>query len=466
MRCPRLVIAGTSSGVGKTSLTLGLTASLRRRGLKVQTFKVGPDFLDPTWLSLASDRPCLNLDGWMCGERYVRNQFDKACADADIAIVEGVMGLFDGADPAGDQGSTAEIARWLDAPVLLVVDAHGMARSLAALVKGYTGFDPTLKVAGIVANRCGSARHAAWLGAALNSAELPPLAGAVLRDSLPPLPSRHLGLVTADSRQPPETVLNKLADAIEGQLDLQLILERAGQTPLLPASAPSAADAPAAIPSANRRTVRLGLAFDEAFHFYYPDNLRALEAAGAELVRFSPLRDAALPERLDALFLGGGYPEEHAAALEANHLMREDVSAFAAANRPIYAECGGLMYLSDAIELRCGTRYSMVGALPFATRMLPKRKRLGYAEVRQQAKGPFGGAGTCLRGHEFHYSEALAVPDDSNWQPAWQVRYRRSDDVTLEGFTRGRLFASYLHIHFASRPGAAEAFVDYCRGDA
>jgi cobyrinic acid a,c-diamide synthase len=459
MSCPRLVIAGTSSGVGKTSLTLGLTAALCRRGLKVQTFKVGPDFLDPTWLSLASGRPCINLDGWMCGTQYVQELFTKVSADADIAIIEGVMGLFDGADPASAQGSTAEIARWLDAPVLLVVNAHGMARSLAALVKGYAEFDPELHLAGTIANRCGSARHAEWLGEALAAVGLPPLAGAVLRDSLPSLPSRHLGLVTADRQNLPAAALDSLADAVELQLDLPRILGLAEKVPPIPASVA------APIPDADSRPVRIGLAFDEAFHFYYPDNLQALEAAGAALVRFSPLHDATLPDGLDALYLGGGYPEEHAAALEANQAMRQAVSAFAAAGRPIYGECGGLMYLSEGIELRDGTRHAMAAALPFATRMLATRKRLGYAEVLQLAQGPFGAAGTCLRGHEFHYSEIIDQPSASNWQPAWQVSYRRAGESVREGFTRDRLFASYVHVHFASRPDTARAFVDFCRGD-
>lgn len=458
MSSPKLVIAGTSSGVGKTSLTLGLTAALRRRGLTVQTFKVGPDFLDPTWLSLASGRPCFNLDGWMCGREYVRELFATSSADADIAIIEGVMGLFDGADPAGEAGSTAEIARWLDGPVLLVVNAHGMARSLAALVKGYAGFDPELRLAGVIANRCGSERHAAWLADALGAAKLPPLAGAVLRDSLPPLPSRHLGLVTADQRLLPSSALDSLAEAVEEQLDLSRIIELAGKGHPSPPAIPP-------VSGAKGHPVRIGLAYDEAFHFYYPDNLQALEAAGAQLLRFSPLRDAALPEGLDALYLGGGYPEEHAAALEENRAMREAIAAFVGADRPVYAECGGLMYLSAGIELRNGGRHEMVGALPFATRMLAKRKRLGYAEVRQQAAGPFGAAGTSLRGHEFHYSEALAVPGEPGWRSAWQVSYRRSEEPVMEGFRRGRLFASYVHVHFAGRPDAAEAFVAFCRGD-
>jgi cobyrinic acid a,c-diamide synthase len=459
MSCPKLVIAGSASGVGKTSLTLGLTAALRRKGLKVQTFKVGPDFLDPTWLSLASGRPCLNLDGWMCGPEYVRGLFAETSADADIAIIEGVMGLFDGADPASNQGSTAEIARWLDAPVLLVVNTHGMARSVAALVKGYAGFDPELKLAGVIANCCGSARHVAWLRDALAAAGMPPLAGAVLRDSLPLLPSRHLGLVTADRQMLPEAALPGLADAIEKQMDLPRIIKLAGQAPI---SAPAAQ---AAQTAATYNPVRIGLAFDEAFHFYYPDNLQALERAGAELVRFSPLRDAALPENLDALYLGGGYPEEYAADLEANREMRHAVADFTAAGHAVYAECGGLMYLSEGIELRTGTRHEMVAVLPFVTRMLATCKRLGYAEVRQLRKGLFGDAGTCLRGHEFHYSEIIEKASACKGEAAWQVSYRRVGDPVMEGYQRGRLFASYVHVHFASRPDVAGAFVDFCRAD-
>ncbi|APG27461.1 cobyrinic acid a,c-diamide synthase [Syntrophotalea acetylenivorans] len=460
MSCPRLVIAGTSSGVGKTSLTLGLTAALCRRGLKVQTFKVGPDFLDPTWLALASGRPCINLDGWMCGEDYVRDRFARASADADIAIVEGVMGLFDGADPADAVGSTAEIARWLDAPVLLVVNAHGMARSLAALVKGYAEFDPELQMGGVIANRCGSARHASWLSEALAAAGMPPLLGAVRRDSLPPLPSRHLGLVTADRQNLSASALANLADAVEQQLDLARILELNKGIPWeTPVSVPDTA------PLAGTQGVRIGLAFDEAFHFYYPDNLQALEETGATLVRFSPLRDRTLPDGLDSLIFGGGYPEEYAADLEANRDMRRSVAAFASAGNPVYAECGGLMYLSAGIELRDGVHHKMVGALPFATRMLTTRKRLGYTEVKLLQKGPFGDAGTCLRGHEFHYSEIIDSASTCTDGSAWQVRYRRSGTPVMEGYQHGNLFASYIHIHFASRPGAAEAFVDFARGD-
>ena len=211
--CPTLVIAGTHSGSGKTSLTLALARALARRGLRVQTFKAGPDFLDPTYLALASGRPCYNLDGWMAGQDHVRGLFERAAADADCALVEGVMGLFDGADAAGDEGSTAEIARWLDAPVLLVVNVHGMGRSIAALVKGFTSFAPEIRFAGVVANHCGSERHAAWLADSLRAADLPPLVGAIPRGAFPELAHRHLGLVTADRGELPDGPLRRFRNS-------------------------------------------------------------------------------------------------------------------------------------------------------------------------------------------------------------------------------------------------------------
>ena len=241
---PTLLIAGTHSGSGKTSLTLALTRALTRRGLRVQTFKVGPDFLDPTYLALASGRPCYNLDGWMAGQDHVRGLFERAAADADCALIEGVMGLFDGADPANDEGSTAEIARWLDVPILLVANVHGMGRSIAALVKGFTSFAADLRFAGVVANHCGSERHAAWLADSLRAADLPPLAGAIPRGAFPELTHRHLGLVTADRGQLSEALLDDLATALERHLSLER---------LFPELLPGAGLRPAALGPAQRR---------------------------------------------------------------------------------------------------------------------------------------------------------------------------------------------------------------------
>ncbi len=469
-----LLIAGTGSGVGKTSITLGLIAALKQRGLVVQSFKVGPDFLDPTWHSLASGRPCYNLDGWMCGEQYVRNLFAEKTADADIAIVEGVMGLFDGADPASSEGSSAEIARWLGLPVLLVVNSHGVARTLAATVKGFCSFEEGVRISGVIANQAGSARHVDWLAESLQSAALPPLVGALPRNGLPTLPGRHLGLVTAGSATVTPELLQELADRIEQQVQLDTILELAATTYRLPLlSPPETGGDPGCYPPsldkegpgvvhADSHTVRIGIAWDDAFHFSYPDNLEALAAQGAELVRFSPLQDRCLPHTLDVIYLGGGYPEEQAARLAANNGMLTEIRTFIASGRPVYAECGGLMYLSRGIELLDGSRHRMVGVLPFYTRMLPKRKALGYVEVLLQQDTLLGTTGTTLRGHEFHYSEI--IEDETGVSPGpYQTIKRNRGLAGCCGFQQGNLLASYIHLQFAAHPEAAVQFIQTCR---
>ena len=302
--CPRLVIAGTGSGVGKTSLALGLARWLARQGLRVQTFKVGPDFLDPSYLALASGRTCYNLDGWMTSRDYVRGLFARTTADADLALIEGVMGMFDGASPQTLAGSTAEIAQWLGAPVLLVANAHGVARSLAATVKGFAQFEPGVHVAGVIANQGGSPRHRSWLAESLASAGTAPLLGMLPRGSLPTLPSRHLGLVAADQANFPAESLDRLADACGQHLDVPAIMELARAAENLEVQEPSS---PGSLPAASvSRRVRLGIARDEAFHFYYADNLESLAGAGAEWAPFSPLADRRLPADLDGLYFGGG----------------------------------------------------------------------------------------------------------------------------------------------------------------
>ncbi|MBM3887660.1 MAG: cobyrinate a,c-diamide synthase [Verrucomicrobia bacterium] len=456
MNIPRIVIAGTQSGAGKTSLTLGLVTLLRRRGLRVQTFKVGPDYLDPTYLTLASGRSCYNLDGWMTSESYVKQLFVRACRDANIAVVEGVMGLFDGADPGSSEGSTAEMARWLDAPVVLVADVQGMARSLAAVVHGYATFDRGLRIAGVIANRCGSERHAQWLAESLRTASLPPLLGGVKRDALPQLPSRHLGLVTAETARISQELLDELADALAPGILLDDLITKAGQA----SSLPDYSNASGTLAPLSQRP-RLGVAHDEAFHFYYPDNLEALEAAGCELIRFSPLRDRALPSDLNGLYLGGGYPEEHAAALAANEAMLDAVRLFASAGGLIYAECGGLMYLAEGIETLDGTRHRLARLLPVWTRMCRQRQSLGYVEVALTEDSLWGRRGQTLRGHEFHYSELLGNPaNDSGWRTVYEASYRRQERPVREGFQRGSILASYVHLHFASRPEAVRHFVE------
>lgn len=456
MSCPRLVVAGTQSGTGKTSLVLGLAHALKRRGARVQTFKAGPDFLDPTYLALASGHPCYNLDGWMMGVEYVCHLFARASSGADIAIIEGAMGLFDGADWGNSEGSTAELARWLDAPVLLVVDVHGMARSIAAIVEGFCGFEQGVRLAGVVANQCGSDRHRQWLAEALLSANLPPLVGAIPRGTLPVLPSRHLGLVTASVETLPASTMDVLADAFEKYVDMEAILRLAGLAGSL--------TAPPASETQHPKRARLGVARDSAFHFYYTDNLESLQRAGCELAFFSPVSDSKLPEGLDALYIGGGYPESHAEELAANRGMLAAVRAFIGSERPVYAECGGLLYLTRYLETVDGKRWNLAGVLPLEARMLKRRKVLGYAEVVLTANSIWGQRGESLRGHEFHYSELL--PHDSvldGWERPYGLRYRRNSEAVPEGYQRGVVLASYIHAHFASRPAAVAHIIDVCR---
>ena len=456
--CPRVIIAGTGSGVGKTSVTLALIAVFKKRGLRVQSFKIGPDYLDPTYLSLASGGPCYNLDGWMTGEDYVRELFADRAATADIAILEGVMGLFDGSDPVGPEGSTAEIAEWLNAPILLVVDAYGVARSFAAVVKGYTEFQPQLDIAGVIANHCGSEKHGAWLGESLSAFGLPGLVGALPRGCFPELPSRHLGLVTADSRNLPDSIISALADALEMHVDVNAIWNIAGRAPSFEIEAPKQKIAN------EEKRVRLGLAFDSAFHFYYPDNLEAMEKAGCELTRFSPLHDRSLPEALDAIYLGGGYPEEYAETLASNATMLDSIRDFAASGKPVYAECGGLMYLGQGIERIDGKRFELVGILPVWTKMLDRLKSLGYVEVTLAEDSLFGKRGTSFRGHEFHYSELLEDPSGHDgWRTAYRISRRRVDAVANEGFQLGKVLASYVHAHLASKSELVNHFVSLCQ---
>lgn len=454
MQIPRIVIAGTESGVGKTSLTLGLVTLLRRRGLRVQTFKVGPDYLDPTYLAVASGRPCYNLDGWMTSEAYVRELFCRVSQDADIAVVEGVMGLFDGADEGSLTGSTAQVASWLSAPVLLVANVHGMARSLAALVHGFATFEPGIHVAGVIANHCGSEQHGKMLADSLRLASLPPLVGMVQRDVLPELPSRHLGLVAANTDQLPTAILEKLGDTLAPGFSLEQILQTAHQAAPL---ADGSAFQPRDLTDKNSRP-RLGVARDEAFHFYYPDNLEALQQAGCELVPFSPLHDSSLPARLNGIYLGGGYPEEYGAELAANAGMLESIRDFAAAGGMVYAECGGLMYVSQTLETVDGQCHPMLGLLPATTRMSKRLRSLGYRVATLLHDSLWGKCGDQVRGHEFHYSELVRTPD---WQPAYQLTPGRTPSETHEGFQNpaGTILASYLHLHFASQPAAVEHLV-------
>jgi len=463
-----LVIAGVSSGVGKTTVTVGLLEALRRRGLRVQAFKVGPDFIDPGFHAQVTGRPSYNLDGWICSREDVAGTVAVQARDADLALIEGVMGCFDGFEGKSDDGSTAQVAKWLGAPVVLVADARAMARSGAAIVLGFERFDPELPIAGVIWNRVGGETHARWLDEALQGhCRALPL-GWLPRDEALALPVRHLGLVTAGERRLPSEFLDALVAAVEKSFDLDRLLSLAKSQ--VEARAPHADPLPQrgrgkSVHSLSlegegvRPVARIGVALDEAFQFYYPANFDLLRAAGAGLVFWSPLRDSVLPP-VDGLYLGGGYPELYARELSANVAMREAVRAFAGSGRPLYAECGGLMYLSQALEDLDGNEHPMVGLLPTRVRMKPKKLTLGYVEVELAQDTLLGERGTVLRGHEFHYSRIDEVPPSV--PRAYRIRRRRGGEERGEGYLLGSLLASYVHLHFGANPVAAERFVSSC----
>jgi len=447
---PRLVVAGTASGIGKTSVMVGLTRALRQRGLKVAVFKCGPDYLDPTYHVRASGNACHNLDGWMMSRDAVVGTFARACEGADIALIEGVMGLFDGASPTTEEGSTAEIAKWLEAPVMLVVDVSGMARTVAAIARGVAAFDPELRLAGIFCNRVGSRGHLDILRRAL--IDLPVLGGLPNEPALN-LPERHLGLRTADEQAVPDSILSALGRLTGEWCDLDAILTVARAAPPVPCQL----SAKAAAASSSR--CRIGVAFDEAFHFYYEYNLHLLKSLGAELVYFSPISDSGLPA-VNGLYIGGGYPEIHARALSANVSMREQISAFAADGGTIYAECGGLMYMCSAITALDGQTHPMVGVIPAQAIMRERLQALGYVEVETQSESVLGPAGLRFRGHQFRYSELAPLKDRIDH--TYRVVRRRDGQVVTEGYTVKNTLASYVHAHWASNPTIAERLIYAC----
>lgn len=443
-KIPGFLIAAPASGSGKTSLTLGLMAAFQRRGVAVAPFKVGPDYIDPGHHAAVCGRPSHNLDSWFCNQGQVRETFVAGSVGAELALVEGVMGLFDGVSGDSDDGSSAQLAKWLGLPVLLVVDASSQARSFAALVKGFCDFDPQLQVAGVIANRVGSQRHAQFLREAVTSTSgLPPLIGCLPRQADIVLPQRHLGLVTAGDLSGNQ--VEKLAAWVEQHLDLERLRQAAN-------SSVAATSAEAIRPVAKK--LRIGIARDRAFCFYYPVNLSLLEQAGAELVEFSPLTDQRLPENLAGLYLGGGYPELHAAQLAENSAMRRQIADQAADGLPIYAECGGFMYLCAAIDDR-----PMCNAFPAQAKMLPRRRALGYRQVETVADSLLGPAGTSVRGHEFHYSEA---PMPEQIERCYQLSRRGGEQLGSEGYRINNVLGSYVHLHFGSNPQVAENFINYC----
>ncbi len=441
---PRLVVAGTHSGVGKTTVATGLMAALVARGLAVGPAKVGPDFIDPGYHALATGRPGRNLDAWMCGSDAIRPLAGRAAAGADVLVVEGVMGLFDGASD-GSPSSTADVAVLLDAPVILVVDAASTAQSIAAVVHGFSTFDPRVRVAGVVANRVGSDAHERTVRSALVPLGIP-VVGVLRRDASLTWRDRHLGLVpVVEQRHEVRAALDLLAATVERSFDIDAIVAIARTAPRLEVESP-------ALPSMVAGEPVVAVAGGPAFSFTYEDNLEALSAAGARLVDFDPRTATELPAGATGLLAGGGFPEVFAVALGANRALLDDVRAKVAAGLVVWAECGGLLWLADALD-----DVPMAGVVATAAAMT-SRLALGYRTATAQVASPLGPAGLQLRGHEFHYSAAepagTALALDGRTGPS------------LGGFATPTLLASYLHLHLGSSPHLATAFVTACAASA
>lgn len=450
-----IIIAGVTSSVGKTTIAVGIMDALRRRGLEVQPFKVGPDYIDPghhTPSSGSAGRVSRNLDSWMMSSRAVLELYHRAMMGADVGVVEGVMGLFDGYSGSEDTGSTAHVARLLAAPVVLVVDVSHTARSAAATVLGFQQFDRTVELSGVVLNNVGSPGHLRAVKEAIAAGTGLPVLGHLHRSADLVLPHRHLGLVPAVEGLPLRAFREKLAQEVENNFNLDAVLLLAhGHHP--PAPSASELFPLPAIPS----RVRIAVARDEAFNFYYQDNLDMLTAWGASLVPFSPLHDPKLPPRMGGVYIGGGFPEVFASALSANQSLMDDIRMAAHRGTPMYAECGGLMYLGQAIVDFEGRRHPMVGLMPGEAIMKRSALSLGYAEVEARVSNPLMLSGERARGHEFHYSEWQG--DTTGIATAYSVLNRGGRPA---GFVRGNILATYVHLHFASNPKLAPRFVDTC----
>ncbi len=481
-----IILAGDRSGTGKTTLTLALLSALKKRGKRVQSFKVGPDYIDPMFHAAVTGLPCYNLDPVLTSEAYVQQSYHKHCnglgststnsgagaeASANYAVVEGVMGLFDGATGVDDTASTAHIARLLGLPVLLAVDCGRMSRSLAALVQGYRNFDPQVNVVGVILNRVGSDRHLQLLSDALATINVPIL-GVFRREKDIQLPDRHLGLVPTGEVDGFDAISDRLAglgercfdwEKLEPFLGVGYSESKPGYSTRMPKAndyaQPSVLDRPRETVMTTEKRVRIAIARDSAFNFYYPDNFEMLSEQGTELVYWSPLADEKLPEA-DGMYFGGGFPEVFAAQLSENKAMMAAIKKAISKGIPTYAECGGLMYLSEKLVDFEGVPWPMVGAIPQTVKM-GGRLALGYRKAEALTHGPLLEQGQIVVGHEFHKSSVL----EKLSQPTYITQRYWGGDAPgeQEGYCRGNVHASYVHLHWGHRPEIAQRFIQQCK---
>ncbi|MYC35765.1 MAG: cobyrinate a,c-diamide synthase [Chloroflexi bacterium] len=458
---PTVVVAGVRSGVGKTTIATGIMGALTRRGFAVQPFKAGPDYIDPSYHQVACGVPSRNLDTWLLPHPTVLELYAKASARRQISVVEGVMGLFDGHSSLDEEGSTAQLAKLIGAPVILVADASKVARSVAAEVLGYQRFDPALNVAGVILNGVASDRHLEFCKPQIEATTGLPVLGYLPRRPEFEQPERHLGLIPTVEGTVARQWYDALIAQIEETIDVGRIAELAGMVaPPAPSAHPELVEGrhPQVYPSEPQpKRAVIAVAQDKAFNFYYQDSLDLLEAWGAEIVPFSPLEDASLPEGAGGVYLGGGFPEMFAAELSANRPMLDSIRQAAERDVPIYGECGGLMYLGRSLTGFDEVAYPMAGLIPAVSAMSQSRLSLGYREVEARADGPLLPAGQQVRGHEFHWSTLEQPPQDG--ESVYRVV---NQGGRPDGFRAGSVWGTYVHVHLGSAPGLALRFVETC----
>jgi cobyrinic acid a,c-diamide synthase len=464
VRIPRLVVAGAHSGAGKTTVALGLTAALGARGRVVQTFKVGPDLIDSAYLSHASRRPCRNLDAWMLGPTGLRRALAQGTMNADCAVIEGVMGIFDGHGLSHEDaratgaypfpGSTAEAARIARCPVVLVLDVTLMAETAAAVALGVRQLDPKLQIIGVILNEVPSDFHRRLVEDAIWSLATLPVLGALPRMESARIPELRKGLLPLTENPYVDAALDQLGEAVERHCDLDLIERLMSAAEALP-------PAPRPVVSPGVGRVRLGVAFDDAFCFYYPENLELLEDAGCEIVPFSPIEERGIPRDVDGLYFGGGFSDVFASPLSRNRAFLDSLARAHQQGLPIYAECGGVLLLARAVRTADGNEHQMAGVLPVDL-ALGDAPRSGYRDLRLMSDCLLGPAGTRLRGHEFHFSTLLSGTD--HFRAAYSMHDCDGEPLGCEGWTSPTLVASLVQLHFGQDPDIAARLVDRMRG--
>ncbi|WP_066048969.1 cobyrinate a,c-diamide synthase [Robertmurraya korlensis] len=446
----RLVIAGTGSGVGKTTLTIGLMSAFKKKGLVVQGFKCGPDYIDPSYHTAVTGRPSRNLDSWMLNHELVKEIANRGSEGADISIIEGVMGFYDGKNPTSNDGTTAEISVITQSPVVLVVNCASMARSAAAIVKGFQTFSDDVNIVAVIANRVGSVGHYKLVKAAVEQECGIPVIGYLKREDELSIPERHLGLIPSIERGELEPFFQKIGDLVLETIDVDKLYDLA--------QAPEIVVQEEQLGIKKAKDIRIAIARDAAFNFYYQENLEMLESYGAELVEFSPLNGECLPEHVDGLYIGGGFPEEFVQELSQFNEVKYSIKIAIENGLPTLAECGGFMYLTDAIGTTEGQSYPMIGLIPGVVQMHKKLAALGYREISGEEGNMLFKHNLHAKGHEFHYS---TFQPSSELPSAYQTKGMRG--LKKEGFLTRNLVAGYTHLHFGSCPEIVENWVELCR---